>query len=294
MLLSMTGFGEAHHQEGTFRVGVEIRTVNSRYFKLSLRCPEGFGSLEPPIEQILRSRIRRGTAQVQLSVQRERRAEDYHLNLDVLTAYYQQMMAVRRQLHDAEGISLTALLPLPGVVTEEFAAWTDADEAWPVIERCLVEACDHLSAMRHEEGRVMARDMGENCRQILSELVSVEARAPVVVANYRDRLTERLKKTLAELDVALNAADIIREVSIFAERSDISEEIVRLRSHVDQFQTIMENDDSAGRRLEFVTQEMFREANTIGSKSNDVELSRHVVEIKASIERIREMIQNVE
>jgi uncharacterized protein (TIGR00255 family) len=115
-----------------------------------------------------------------------------------------------------------------------------------------------------------------------------------VIEEYRNRLFDRLKRTLAELDVNLDPSDVIKEVSVFADRSDISEEIVRLRSHLEQFQATMELAESSGRKLDFLTQEMFREANTIGSKANDVEIARHVIEIKTAIERIREMIQNIE
>ncbi len=126
------------------------------------------------------------------------------------------------------------------------------------------------------------------------ELDAIELRAPLVADSYRGRLTERLTKTLADYQVTLQPADLIREISIYAERSDISEEIVRLRSHLEQFAATLELPESSGRKLEFLTQEMFRETNTIGSKANDVQISRHVIEIKAAIERIREMIQNVE
>jgi uncharacterized protein (TIGR00255 family) len=153
---------------------------------------------------------------------------------------------------------------------------------------------DNLSHMREEEGRAMATDLAANCRAIAGELDAIAERAPLMVETYRNRLEERLKKLLAEQSVTLEPADLIREVSIFAERSDISEEIVRLRSHLEQFDAIMGLAESSGRKLEFLIQEMFREVNTIGSKSTDVEIARHVIEIKTAIERLREMIQNVE
>ena len=133
-----------------------------------------------------------------------------------------------------------------------------------------------------------------NCRTAAASLDQIERRAPLVVEEYRGRLFERLKRTLAEVDVTLDPAEVIKEVSLFADRSDISEEIVRLRSHLEQFLASMELPESSGRKLDFLTQEMFREANTIGSKANDVEIARHVIEIKTAVERIREMIQNIE
>ena len=140
----------------------------------------------------------------------------------------------------------------------------------------------------------MAADMQANCVVIAAALDQVAGRAPTLVENYRNRLHERVASLLEEYQVTLEPGDLIREVSIFAERSDISEEIVRLRSHLDQFAAVMSAEESAGRKLEFVIQEMFREVNTIGSKSNDVEVARSVIEMKTAIERLREMIQNVE
>jgi uncharacterized protein (TIGR00255 family) len=148
--------------------------------------------------------------------------------------------------------------------------------------------------MRQEEGAAMAADLTANARAIAAELSAVERRAPQVVEAYRARLLDRLKGLLADLGVQIQPADVVREVGIFAERSDISEEIVRLKSHLEQFATVMAERDSQGRKLDFVIQEMFRETNTIGSKANDAEIARHVIEMKTAIERMREMIQNVE
>jgi uncharacterized protein (TIGR00255 family) len=151
-----------------------------------------------------------------------------------------------------------------------------------------------MSTMRADEGRAMAADLKANGQIVAVALDAIEARAPHVAESYRGRLTERLTKLLAEYEINLQPTDLIRELSIYAERSDISEEIVRLRSHLEQFGATLALEESSGRKLEFLTQEMFRETNTIGSKANDVQISRHVIEIKAAIERIREMIQNVE
>jgi uncharacterized protein (TIGR00255 family) len=186
------------------------------------------------------------------------------------------------------------LLLLPGVIDEKSSDLVAAEVDWPKIKRTLETALAHLDTMRQEEGRAMSADLSANCRNIAAELKKIAARAPAVVENYRARLEERVRKALEEHEVTLSAADLVREVAIFADRSDISEEIVRLESHLDQFDRIMTSEDGAGRKLEFLIQEMFREVNTIGSKSNDVEIARHVIEIKTAIERLREMIQNVE
>lgn len=140
----------------------------------------------------------------------------------------------------------------------------------------------------------MAADLLANCQQVAAQLAHIEVRAPLVVDSYRQRLVDRLAKLLAEFDVTVTTADVVREVGMFAEKSDISEEIVRLRTHCEQFQKVMKTEETPGRKLEFITQEMFRETNTIGSKSNDSEIARYVIEIKTAIERMREMIQNIE
>ena len=152
----------------------------------------------------------------------------------------------------------------------------------------------NLAADADPRGPGHGRRLAANCRAIAAGVEEIQRRAPLVLDAYRTRLEERLNKVLAEYHVTLDPADIIREVSLYAERGDISEEIVRLKSHLDQFDAIMQLPESSGRKLEFLTQEMFREANTIGSKSSDVEIAKQVIEIKTAIERIREMIQNIE
>jgi len=183
---------------------------------------------------------------------------------------------------------------LPGVVTESASRRSDADAVWPVLEGALNEALENLSRMRADEGAAMGRDLHANCQAIDADLEQIGQRAPLVVDAYRKRLLERLNKLLEEFGLEIQAADIVREVGLFTDRSDISEEIVRLRSHLQQFDAIARTEQNNGRKLDFLIQEMLRETNTIGSKANDSEIARHVVEIKTAIERMREMIQNVE
>lgn len=294
MLLSMTGFGEAHRRSDGVAVAVEVRTINNRYFKLALKCGEGYGLLEPEIENVVRQQIRRGTVQVSLRVDRLRGGEDYRLNPDVLSSYRRQLAELNIQHGLTDEVPLVSLLALPGVVVENPTTPAMAEEEWPLVRETLAAALENLAQMRTDEGRAMAADLRANCRSVAAELDGVAVRAPLVAESYRSRLSDRLQAALAEYAVSLEPADLLKEVSIFAERSDISEEVVRLRSHLEQFDSIMELPESSGRKLEFLTQEMFRETNTIGSKANDVEIARHVIEIKASIERIREMIQNIE
>jgi len=290
----MTGHGEAHRHTDGVSVAVEVRTVNNRYLKFSFRATEGYQSLEPQVESLVRQHVRRGTIQVGLLIDREPSAEDYRLNEVVLKGYLTQLQRLMGRSDHDSSVPLASLLALPGVVREPTAGLELIESQWPLIESVLAEALTNLTKMRTDEGRSMAADLAANARAIAAELTSVERRAPQVVDAYRSRLNDRLNKLLGELGVQIQPADIVREVGIFAERSDIAEEIVRLRSHLEQVDTVMATAESSGRKLEFLTQEMFRETNTIGSKANDAEIARHVIEMKSAIERMREMIQNVE
>jgi uncharacterized protein (TIGR00255 family) len=290
----MTGHGAGHLQRDGVTVTAELRTVNNRYYKLAFRCTDGYASLESRVDDLVRQSIRRGTVQLDLRVEREASPDSYRLNEAILSSYFNQLRVLGPDLGITTEVRLESLLALPGVVNEEPATSRDADQVWPLVEHTIQEALQGLARMRQDEGQAMATDLAENCRTISRELDAVEKLAPLVVEAYRSRLADRLNKLLADYGVSVETADIVREVGLFAERADISEETVRLRSHLDQFASIMSATESNGRKLEFVTQEMFREANTVGSKSNDAAVARHVIEIKTAIERIREMIQNVE
>jgi uncharacterized protein (TIGR00255 family) len=180
------------------------------------------------------------------------------------------------------------------VVPEPAASSFSLEDDWPALEKVLEQALGRLQAMRQEEGRAMAQELLALRDLIARELAHVRVRVPAVAEAYRDRLLDRVRVLLADVNVEVGPADLIKEVAIFAERSDIAEEVVRLASHLEQFQDVINEPESAGRKLEFLTQEMFRETNTIGSKASDVEISRHVVEIKGALEKIRELVQNVE
>lgn len=294
MLLSMTGHGEARRSSDAGDIVVEIRTVNNRYLKVTYRLSEGCGALEPQLESLLRQHLRRGSVQVTVQVAREASPDDYRVNETVLNGYLRQLQAVQQRTGLQEPIRLETLLPLPGVVTELGSQRGEADADWAAIEQTVLAALDNLARMRAQEGAAMAADLHANCQAIARDLDKIQQRAPRVIENYRDRLLERLNKLLQQYDVSLDAGDVVREVAILVDRSDISEELARLGSHLEQFGTITSEPESNGRKLEFLIQEMFREANTIGSKANDAEISRQVIDIKAAIERMREMIQNVE
>ena len=294
MLLSMTGHGEARLHEDGLQVAVELRTINSRFAKVSLRTSEGYNSLEPQIEGLLKQLIRRGTIQANIRASRSHSADDYQVNVAVLDGYRRQLEQLRQQWGAPAPLAIEALLPLPGVVDAEAVLAHDVAIDWPLVHRALQAAVHNLNQMRAEEGRAMAADMRINCAVIADAVRQIRQRAPLVIDAYRTRLAERIGKVLAEYQTALNPADLVREVAMYAVRCDISEELVRLESHLEQFASIADLPESSGRKLEFLIQELFREANTVGSKSYDVEIARLVIDVKTAIDRLREMVQNVE
>ncbi|MFO0881333.1 MAG: YicC/YloC family endoribonuclease [Gemmataceae bacterium] len=295
MLFSMTGYGEASYSSDTLQLAVELRAVNNRYLKISLRAAEPYNLLEPEIEKVVRRTIKRGTLQIQLRCSRQYTPQDFQINSVAVRSYLAQLQTLASELSLGESPALLGqVLALPGVVPEPSAGTLQFEAEWPILEQVLETALGRLQQMRQDEGRAMAQELLQLRDHIKSELEAIQRRVPHVAEAYRDRLLERVRSLLGELDVAIDRKDLIKEVAVFAERADISEEVVRLASHLVQFQEIINEPESAGRKLEFLTQEMFRETNTIGSKGSDVEISRHVVEIKGSLEKIRELVQNVE
>lgn len=293
----MTGFGEARHQGEQIRLAIELRALNNRYLKLTVRAPEPYHLLEAEFEKVVRRTIRRGTLLVQVRIEKNSAPQDFRVDPVALESYVRQVRSAGSRL-GLEGAGLEILLgqvlALPGVVPEPGSTSHALHEDWPLIEEVLGRALEHLQAMRREEGKAMAQELTNYRNDIAARLEGIRTRAPQVVALFRDRLHERVRQLLGERDVQVDRNDLIREVSIFAERSDVAEEIVRLAAHLDHFLEIMQEVDSPGRKLEFLVQEMTREANTIGSKASDVEISRQVVEIKGTLEKIRELVQNIE
>jgi uncharacterized protein (TIGR00255 family) len=288
----MTGFGDARIQDDVWSVVVEVRTVNNRHLKLLVKATEPYAALEPELERLVRESVRRGTVNLQIRVERPRRAEDYRINTVALASYRDQLVA----LNDDRGtpIDLAPLLALPGVIEERRSSTDDPHEDWPALANAVAEAFRKLQTARAEEGRLMAEELLAMGQAIADHLSRVGLRVPDVVASYQKRLLERVQLLVEGQGVTVEPKDLIKEVAILAERADISEEIVRLRAHLVQYVEVINEPESAGRKLEFVVQEMGRETNTIGSKANDVEISREVVAIKGLLEKIRELIQNIE
>lgn len=291
MLLSMTGFGEARHQDDQLSILAELRTVNNRHFKLSSRISDPYGALEGEVDRLVRQSVRRGTVQLTLRVDRPRRAEDYRLNLVALNSYRDQLQTLRGP--DAPPVDLATLLTLPGIVEERRHSEADPQEDWPRLLAVLTEALNALQRSRAEEGKAMAAELRSLGETLAAHLAKVEEHGPVLLAAYHQRLLERVQN-LVQDRVAVEPKDLIREVAIFAERADVAEEITRLKAHIVQYLAVLEEPESAGRKLEFLVQEMGRETNTIGSKANDLEITRQVVAMKGTLEKIRELIQNIE
>jgi len=288
MIRSMTGYGTAERTTDAVRVVVEVRSVNNRYFKANLRLPEGLGGLEARIERLLRERISRGTVTVNVTVEPRGSAARVPINTDLLEAY-------RRDLEpSAPAVSDDALLALPGVVGEEEGRLTGIENLPEEVEAAVREGLEQLNRMRDAEGRATADDMAAVLDGIDRHAAAIGQRAPQVVEEYRRRLQERVQTMLEGMEIAPDDQTLARELAFFAERADVNEELARLASHVQQFRELFEATGPAGRRAEFIAQEMYREVNTIGSKANDAAVAREAVEIKVGVDRLREQAQNIE
>jgi uncharacterized protein (TIGR00255 family) len=292
----MTGFGEASAHIDGVHYAVELRSLNGKYFKATVRLPEDLQSLEPALEASLRKRLTRGT--VTAIISRAVTSEDaaYTVNTDALERYIEQIRETPSVKQGHASIDIAGLLLLPGVLRPPTDDSSRLDKALAAIEGLLDGACEKLIAMREREGVGLRAELRTHANAISERLEQISKRAPLVVEEYNERLRARVASMLEDAQVTAEPGDMVREVAIFADRSDIAEEIARLRGHMEQFEELIDNADNRtiGRTLDFLTQEMLREANTIGSKSGDSEISRDTVEIKSCIDRIKEQVQNVE
>lgn len=289
----MTGHGDASGQNERLSVTVEVRSVNNRHLKVTVRCPDAFLALEANIDRVVREVISRGTLTVHLHIRQLNELSSYHLNSTVAKQYFQQIQDLSGELGIAPPVNLQALLALPGVVDDGNSRSVEESD-WPLLEEVLVTALENLQNFRRQEGNAMAAELSLLAKQIEDQASHIAERAPLVIAEYREKIKTRLNDILSSNGVKVEDKDLIREMSIYADRCDITEELTRLRSHLKQYRTLLETEGSSGRKLEFLGQELFREINTTGSKANDVEIAHRVVEMKAAIEKMREIILNVE
>lgn len=293
MLRSMTGYGGAIGQVDGIEYAVELRSVNHRYFKATVKLPESWTGAEIEIEQILRQRVYRGsvTLTVRMRIPDEKAA--YRVNTVALRNYVDQLQSLEIEGNPTLRIDLGTLLQLPGVCEPppmEDIVETTHDGLIKLIEAAL----DEMMKMRETEGNALRADLLNNCRVIDESLAIVAKRAPDVVREYHQRLTQRVNELTAAAQITIDQEQLAREVAIYAERCDVAEEISRLGGHVQQFREAFSIPEPAGRKLDFIAQEMLREANTIASKSSDVEIARAVVEIKTAVDRIKEQAANAE
>lgn len=293
MLLSMTGIGEARAENDRLAVSVELRSVNNRHLKVSLRGPDAYLSLEHEVEKLVRSRVSRGTINVNLRIDRLQGGSGYTIQRHVLSDYVAQLRAVSSDLNVSAPADLTSLLMLPGVIIEGSSAPLEPSDG-AIIMQALNAGLDQLHEFRIREGAAMAHELSQLCGVLEAAIGQIALRAPLVVEEYRVRLQTRIAEILREAGLGVSDIDLVREVGLFADRSDIHEELTRLRCHIEQFRSLIAGSESSGRTMEFLCQELNREVNTIGSKANDIEIGRCVVDCKGSIERIREIVQNVE
>jgi uncharacterized protein (TIGR00255 family) len=291
----MTGFGVTSTEVDSARYVVEVRSLNSKYFKALIRLPEELQGLEAELEPALAKRLSRGSVVLTVRFSDVSADAAAQINARALRQYLDRLQSAAAEGEGGVRIDLGALLSLPGVVISDTGEALIA-RARPVLLRLVEEACDRVLAMRSREGSVLHGELHKHRRQIADRLAVIARRAPEVVEHYRQRLRERINALLAASSTALRDEDLIREVAVYAERSDITEEVSRLQGHLEQFAEIIDADDEepAGRTLDFLSQEMLREANTIASKCLDVEISRQIVEVKGDIDRIKEQVQNVE
>jgi len=284
----MTGQGSAITTADGTTVSVEIRAVNNRHLKIHLRCPDSLIAIESAIEKCIRNVATRGTVNVNIKVEKHSRAGDFSIDLELLASYREQL-----QSEATSEVSTEALLSLPGVVTSN-SADRSSEAKRKLILNTVEDALVQFNQMRTSEGEALSSDFNLQLKRLEDLIVKIRERAPIVIQRYSDRLAEKLNQLLQQHNVTLSDSDLTREIGIFADRCDITEELVRLDSHLGQFREVMQSEQSEGRKLDFITQELFREINTIGSKANDATIANCVVESKTVVERIREQVQNIE
>ena len=292
MIKSMTGYGSEVYSDNGKKYSVEIKSVNNRYSDISVKAPRIYGFLEDALRKRAAERIRRGKADIYVTVENTG-AEAGSVSVDISLAA--QYMKAFSQLSDTLGIPCNMksedFLRIQDVFRVEKAEENE-EEVTAAAKKALDGALDRFEEMRLREGEKMLEDLQAHLAVIQKETARIEAHAPEIVEQYRKRIEERVRDILGA--TPYDEARLLTEVAVFSDRVNVNEEIVRLKSHISQFSEMLANDEPVGRKIDFLIQEMNRETNTIGSKSNDLETSKIIINIKAEIEKLREQIQNVE
>ena len=294
MINSMTGFGRLCREIDGISYAVEIKTVNNRYFKLSVRLPETAAFLEDEIEKLLRKNIYRGSINYNLRCKNIAGEAMIDIDTKTLTALLSKLETLSPSGSGQFKVDIGSLLSLPGIVMPTEPDEAQAEKIKADVMEITNEVIESVKKMRAVEGAALVADLKDNCRQIEQSLAQVASKAPVVVEEYQKKLQSRVDMLLESAKLEIDRDSLAREMAIFADRCDIAEEVTRLTSHLEQFLSVCENETNAGRKLDFLCQEMLREANTIASKASNAEIAHYVVEIKSRIDRIKEQVQNIE
>ena len=293
MLKSMTGYGRGQATTPLWDITVELRAVNHRYFEFSSRLPRTCLFLEDRLKALVQQSCARGKAELYCSLQPiGRQGTEVQVNEETAGGYITALREAGRKLGLEDDLALSALLQLPSDVFTLHRAEVDEDALWAAVQPAAMAAAAAFAAMREAEGERLKRDLSGRLIEIERLLSLVEARAPALKDEYYGRLYQKLKEVLE--GQGIDESRLVTEAALFADKVAIDEETVRLRSHIDQFKALMEAEGPVGRKLDFLVQEMNRETNTIGSKCQDADIARMVVEMKSEIEKVREQIQNLE
>jgi uncharacterized protein (TIGR00255 family) len=295
MINSMTGYGQASGLINEQDYTVEIKAVNNRYLRTAIRLPEAAAFLEDRIERLLRQNVARGTVNYSLRIKGRAAQEMFDINEPVLRTVTQQLAEMARSIEAPCTCDISTLLTLPGIVQPALPDDTTIDVIADGVLALTEQALAQFQGMREEEGRHLCADLKSHCDVVREELAGISSRCDQVIHTHADRLRKRVNELLSEAKLKLDEDTLAREVAILAERADIAEELSRLDSHMHQFiKTCDQSTEPTGRRLDFIAQEMLREANTIASKAGDTDFCNRVVNIKCRIDRLKEQIQNVE
>lgn len=293
MISSMTGYGRGESSDETRVITLEIKTVNHRYNDIVIRMPKKFNQFEDKIKKAVKKRIRRGRVELYINLEEN---DDKNIiinpNINVARQYYESIVKINEELGLTDSVKLGNILRCPDVF-DITTADEEEDTTWILLEDVLKKALDGLTEMRAKEGAALVEDI--NLRSgIISEIVEkIDEKSPLIAEEYKSKLKDRIKD-LIEDTVEVDEARIALEVAIIADKGNITEELVRLKSHLVQLDNILKEKGSVGRKLDFLIQEMNRETNTIGSKSYNTEISNYVIDVKSEIEKIREQVQNIE
>jgi uncharacterized protein (TIGR00255 family) len=292
----MTGFGRAELKGEEKTILVEIRSLNNKYLKINTKIPDSLTDFEERIGKLIKKEMFRGTVNLTLEYKASEQEPKCFINKDVLKKYYSSVCETREEISSKQDVSLEKLISLPGVL--EFKKDTGngevTDDLWLELEKSIKLAIDDMDRMKGAEGKNLQLEIEKWTNQISLLLNKIEAKSANVVSEYRDRIQERIASLLEGTEIKIDKSDLYKEVAIFADRCDISEELGRLRSHLLLLNDVMKNEEPIGRKLEFIVQEMFREANTIAAKANNADIIEDVIEVKTEIERIKEQVFNVE